>query len=163
MAMAFQGMLEWFGLTKKIHTVNADNATANDKQMTKLNALPNIFQEENCVQCFNHTIQLSTKSLLAPLNQAISQKATQDDEMLEEDDDQLLPEDSAEDDEDNEEEDIKERDDEDDSINKLEELSEDEQVQVLEDTADIHNTVTKVSDHKADVCCCWSIIDYWLT
>ena len=30
MALAFQRMLEQFGLTKKIHTVNADNATAND-------------------------------------------------------------------------------------------------------------------------------------
>src|SRR6266436_3485264 len=100
MAMAFQGMLEWLGLTEKIHAVNADNATANDKQTTKLNALPNSFKEANHVCCFNHTLQLSAKSLLAPLNPAISQKATQDDKMLEEDDDQPLPENDAADDED---------------------------------------------------------------
>jgi hypothetical protein len=146
-------MLEQFGLTEKIHAVNADNATANDKQTTKLDALPNSFQEENRVRCFNHTMQLSAKSLLAPLNPAISQKATQDDEMPEEDDDQPLPEDDAEDDEDDKEEDVEEEDDEDDGINELEELSEDEQVQVLEDTAEVRKTVTKVSYHKADVRC----------
>jgi hypothetical protein len=32
MANAFQAMLEQFGLTEKILTVNADNATSNDKQ-----------------------------------------------------------------------------------------------------------------------------------
>jgi len=153
MATAFQGMLEQFGLTEKIHAVNADNVTANDKQTTKLNALPNSFQEENRVRCFNHTMQLSAKSLLAPLNPAISQKATQDDEMPEEDDDQPLPEDNAEDNEDDKEEDVEEEEDEDDGINELEELSEDEQVQVLEDTAEVRKTVTKVNYHKADVRC----------
>jgi hypothetical protein len=154
MAIAFQRMLGWFSLTEKIHMVNADNVTANDKQTTKLNALPNSFEEANCVQCFNHMMQLSAKSLLAPLNPAISQKVTQDDEMPEEDDDQPLPEDDAEDDEDDEEEDIREEDDEDDGINELEELNEDKQVQVLEDTAEVRNTVTKVSYKKADVRCC---------
>jgi hypothetical protein len=152
MAIAFQRMLGQFDLTEKIHAVNADNATANDKQMTKLDALPNSFEEANRVRCFNHTMQLSAKSLLAPLNPAISQKATQDDEMPEEDDDQPLPENDAADDEDDEEEDVREEEeDEDDGINELEELSEDEQVQVLEDTAEVRNTVTKVSCHKADV------------
>src|SRR5882757_2133204 len=151
MAMAFQGMLERLGLTEKIHAVNADNATANDKQMTKLDALPNSFEEANRVRCFNHMLQLSAKSLLAPLNPAISQKATQDDEMLEEDGNQALPEeDDTEDDKDNEEEDVKENDNEDDGINKLEELDEDEQVQVLENTTEVRNTVTKVSHHEAE-------------
>ena len=154
MAIAFQRMLGRFGLTEKIHAVNADNAMANDKQTTKLDALPNSFEEANRVRCFNHTMQLSAKSLLAPLNPAISQKVTQDDEMPEEDDDQPLPEDDAEDDEDDEEEDVREEDDEDDGINELEELNEDEQAQVLEDTAKVRNTVTKVSYKKADVCCC---------
>ena len=97
MALAFQKMLARFGLTEKIHAVNADNAMANDKQTIKLNALPNSFEKENCVRCFNHTLQLSAKALLAPFNPAISQKATQDDEMPEEgDDDQLLLEDDTE-------------------------------------------------------------------
>jgi hypothetical protein len=115
MAIAFQGMLEQFGLTEKIHTVNADNAMANDKQMTKLAALPNSFEEENRVRCFNHTMQLSAKALLAPLNPAISQKATQDDEMLEEDN----------------------KDDKDDGIDKLGELSESKWPGILESTAAI--------------------------
>ena len=146
-------MLERFSLTEKIHAVNADNATANDKQTTKLNALPNSFEEENRVRCFNHMLQLSAKSLLAPLNPAISRKATEDDEMPEEDDEMPLPENDEEDDEDDEEEDVQEDDDEDDGINELEELSEEEQAQVLDNTAEVRNTVTKVSYHKAGVCC----------
>jgi len=151
MAMAFQEMLEWFGLTEKIHVLNADNATSNDKQTTKLDALPNSFEEENRVRCFNHTMQLSAKSLLAPLNPAISQKATQDDEMPEEDEDQPLPEDDAEDeDDDDDEENVEEDDDADDGINELEELSEDEQAQVLKNTAEVRETVTKVSHHETE-------------
>jgi hypothetical protein len=76
MALAFQRMLKWFSLTEKIHAVNADNAMANDKQMTKLDSLNNSFEAANCVCCFNHTLQLSTKALLAPFNPAISCKAT---------------------------------------------------------------------------------------
>ena len=150
MALAFQKMLTWFGLTKKIHAVNADNATANDKQTIKLDALPNSFEKENCVWCFNHTLQLSAKALLAPFNPAISQKATQDDEMPEEgDDNQLLPEDDTEeDDQDDFEEGAKKNDDEDDDINELDELSENEWVQVLENTVEVRETVTKVSYTK---------------
>jgi hypothetical protein len=152
MALAFQDMLERFGLTEKIHAVNADNATANDKQTTKLGALDNSFEEENRVRCFNHTLQLSAKSLLAPFNTAISQKAAQDDEMPEEDDiDNLMPED----DDDDSEEDVEDNDDEDDGINELEELNENERAQVLENTAEVRKTVTKVSDYEAkDVCIC---------
>ena len=154
MAMAFQEMLERFGLTEKIHALNADNATSNEKQTTKLNALPNSFKEENCVRCFNHTMQLSVKSLLAPLNPAISQKATQDDEMPEEDEDQPLLEDDAEDEDDNDDNDnnknVEEDDNADDGINELEEPSEDEQAQVLENTAEVCETVTKVSHHETE-------------
>jgi hypothetical protein len=149
MALAFQKMLEQFGLTEKIHAINADNATANDKQTIKLDALPNSFEKENRVRCFNHTLQLSAKALLAPFNPAISQKTTQGDEMPEEgDDDQLLPEDDTEDDEDDSEEDAEKNDDEDDDINELDELSEDERVQVLENTMEVRETITKVSYTK---------------
>ena len=75
MAKAFQCILEQYGLTQKIHAVNADNATTNDRQTTKLAALNNSFEEANCVWCFNHTLQLSTKALLVPFNTAISQGA----------------------------------------------------------------------------------------
>jgi hypothetical protein len=47
MAKAFQKMLQDFGLTEKIHTVNTDNATSNDTQTTKLDQLDNTFEEEN--------------------------------------------------------------------------------------------------------------------
>jgi hypothetical protein len=151
MALAFQAMLERFGLTDKIHAVNADNATANDKQTTKLDVLPNSFEKENRVRCFNHTLQLSAKSLLAPFNPAISQKATQDDEMPEEDDnDQLIPEDDDENDEDDPEVDDEENDDDDNGIDELEELSENERAQVLENTAEVRETVTKVSNYEAE-------------
>jgi len=47
MANAFQKMLEQFRLTEKILAVNADNATLNDTQTTKLDQLDNHFKEEN--------------------------------------------------------------------------------------------------------------------
>jgi hypothetical protein len=146
MALAFQDTLEQFSLTKKIHVINVDNVTPNDKQTTKFMALNNSFEEENCVRCFNHTLQLSAKFLLAPFNTAISQKATQDDEMLEEDDsDELMPEDDNDDN----------KDDEDDGINELEELNKNEQAQVLENTTEVRETVTKVSNYETkDVCVC---------
>ena len=72
MANAFQDMLNRFGLTEKILAVNADNATSNDTQTTKLDQLDNSFEEENRVRCFNHTLQLSAKSLLKPFNMALS-------------------------------------------------------------------------------------------
>ena len=46
MAKAFQDMLEQFGLTEKILGINADNASANDKQTMKLSSLNNSFKEE---------------------------------------------------------------------------------------------------------------------
>ena len=99
-------------------------------------------------------MQLSAKSLLAPLNPAISQKATQDDEMPEEDEDQPLPEDDAEDEDNNDDNDnnknVKEDDDADDGINALEEPSEDKQAQVLKNTAEVRETVTKVSHHETE-------------
>ena len=49
MALAFQRMLEQFGLTKKIHAVNVDNVMANDKQTTKLDPLNNSFEAANHV------------------------------------------------------------------------------------------------------------------
>lgn len=151
MALAFQDMLERFNLTEKILTFNADNATANDKQTAKLDALDNSFEETNRVRCFNHTLQLSAKALLTPFNTAISGKAAQDDEPPEEDDDdnlQFSQEDEGDDGEDGEEdvdeEDVEDKDDKDDDIDELEELSESERAWMLENTADVRATVTKV-------------------
>ena len=155
MAKAFQNMLEQYGLTQKILGVNADNTTANDMQMTKLAALDNSFEEANHVQCFNHTLQLSAKALLAPFNTAISQAAVQDDKMPEDDGDELILEDNIYDDDDDSEEDVNEED-EDDGIDELEDMSDVEWESVLDSTAEVHETVTKM--HLA-----FSFVIYWLT
>ena len=143
MANTFQAMLKHFGLTEKILAVNADNATANDKQTTKLATLDNSFEETNWVQCFNHTLQLSAKALLVPFNTAISGKATHDSKVLEEDNvDESLPE-VKQDDDDGDDGDGNSNDD-DGGIDEFQELSQGEQVQIIESTADVHVTVTEV-------------------
>jgi len=48
--------------------MNADNAVSNDTQSSELAQLKNSFKEEQCIQCFNHTMQLSVKALLWPFN-----------------------------------------------------------------------------------------------
>src|SRR5713101_4664775 len=89
MANAFQAMLARFGLTEKILAFNADNATSNDKQTTKLDQLDNSFHKENRVRCFNHTMQLSAKALLKPFNTALS-RTTADDSIDEDEDVPML-------------------------------------------------------------------------
>jgi hypothetical protein len=153
MAKAFQRMLERFGLTERILGVNADNASANDKQTTKLSSFDNSFKEEYRARCFNHTTQLSAKTLLKPFNTALSGGAADEVDMTDEDDD--LPileadedgEEERDEDEDEAEED-EDQDDEDDGIDELETLSEEERTQVLEDTAAVRATVTKVRTHE---------------
>jgi len=143
MANAFQKMLEQFGLTKKVHAVNADNTTSNDMQTTKLNQLDNTFDKDNWVWCFNHTLQLSAKALLKPFNIGPSGKTTDNDDEITQDDDGNLAtfEDDDEDDKGKEDEEEQEddKDNEDDNIDELEVLSEDEQQWVLEETAAVHD------------------------
>ena len=157
MAKAFQEMLMQFELTEKILAVNADNAAPNDKMTTKLSQMDNSFEEENRGRCFNHTIQLFAKALLKPFNTAL-RKVT-DNVETEDDDDQPLPvideedndnkgmEDEDRDDEDKDDED---KDDEDNGIDELEALSEEEREEVLEDTAVVRETVTKVRDNETE-------------
>ena len=148
MANAFQKMLEQFGLTEKIHAVNADNASPNDTLTTKLDQLDNTFEEENRARCFNHTLQLSAKALLKPFNIGLSGNVADDDDHSTQDDngDSAIVEDDEEDEGDEEERAEDDKDDEDDNINELEELSEDERSQVLEETTVVRETVTKVSN-----------------
>ena len=145
MANTFQKMLEQFRLTEKIHAVNADNASPNDTLTTKLDQLDNTFEEENRARCFNHTLQLSAKALLKPFNIGLSGNVADDDDHSTQDDngDSAIVEDDEEDEGDEEE---RAEDDEDDNINELEELSEDERSQVLEETTVVRETVTKVSN-----------------
>ena len=48
--------------------MNADNATSNDTQGEPLTDMPNLFSLKNHICCFNHTLQLSAKTLLHPFN-----------------------------------------------------------------------------------------------
>jgi hypothetical protein len=146
MAKAFQEMLKQSGLTNKILAINADNASSNDTQTTELDKMVNSFNKENRVRCFNHTLQLSAKSLLKPFNPALSGKAADDDNDLT--DHQGMPAIDEEDDW-GDEPDLEDLEDDidDENRNELQALSEDEQEQVLEETAVVRETVTKVYHH----------------
>jgi hypothetical protein len=149
MAIAFQKMLKEFGLSEKMLSFNANNASSNDTQTTKLDQLDNSFDKENYTRCFNHTLQLLAKTLLKPFNLALSGKATEDDNMaiteeIEDPEGLLMPEDEGEgQDEDEDEDKVMDHDDED-NVDELAELSEDEQTRLLEDTAAVRQAVTKV-------------------
>jgi hypothetical protein len=72
LAVAFQAMLEHFGLEHRILTFNADNASNNNTQAIELVNMENSFSEDNRICCFNHTLQLSARALLKPFNKSIS-------------------------------------------------------------------------------------------
>ena len=148
-------MLQEFGLTRKILSFNANNASAKDTQTMKLDELDNSFNKENRICCFNHTMQLSAKALLKPFTSGLSGKETNDNEMaiteIEDPDGLLMEEDN-----DNEDEvDVKngvtnhgEEDDFDDSIDELAELGEDKQTRLLEEIAAVCQAVSKVRIDK---------------
>jgi len=48
------------------------HAASNDTQASCFAKLPNTFEEINHVCCFNHTLQLSAKTLLKPFNVALA-------------------------------------------------------------------------------------------
>ena len=151
MANTFQKMLEQFGLTEKILSVNADNASPNNTLTTKLDQLDNTFEEENRARCFNHPLQLSAQTLLKPFNVGLSGTITDDDarSTQDDDDDPAMVEDDEEDEEEDEEgqdENEDDKDDMDNNINELDELGKEERTRVLEETAVVRETVTKVSN-----------------
>jgi len=155
MANAFQAMLNQFGLTEKILAVNADNATSNDTQTRKLHQLDNSFDDSNQVRCFNHTLQLSAKSLLTPFNTALSGKPADEDDVtaLYSDNDEMIPQDDddailGDDEEEEGEENDLEDDVEDDNVDELEALSEEERDRVVNETTIIRAAVTKVTTTK---------------
>src|ERR1700677_4879914 len=80
MANEFQHMLEEFGLEDKILSFNADNATSNDTQTTKLTSLLNSFEEDNRTRCFNHTVQLLARKLIKPFNAGMAAGQASDDD-----------------------------------------------------------------------------------
>jgi hypothetical protein len=125
MANTFQKMLQQFGWTEKIHSVNTNNASPNNMLTTKLDQLDNTFEEQNRARCFNHTLQLSTQALLKPFNVSLSGNVTDNDNQSTQDDDGdlVMVEDDKEDEEDEEGQakDEDNEDGEDNNINKLEE------------------------------------------
>jgi len=128
----------------QILAVNVDNVSLNDTQGQALVGMENSFELENYVRCFNHTLQLSTKTLLRLFNVGLG-KTTEDDDNNDMDD---LPDETVDGkDEDNEDDGllvIPEVDNIDNGINELEELEEDEHEDILMDTAAVCETVTKV-------------------
>ena len=149
MAKAFQAMLERYDVSEKVLGINADNALANDTQMSELDVLDNSFKEAYRARCFNHTLQLSVKTLLKPFNTALSGKGADDDNIsddeggdrlvLEVDQGCEVTEKRCE---------VTEEDgnigDEDDGIDELERLDEGERRTILEKTAAVRATVSKV-------------------
>src|SRR5882724_2374149 len=133
----------------QILAVNADNATSNDTQGKTLAGMPNSFELENHVHCYNHPLQLSEKTLLCPFNAGLG-KTTEDHDnnnvegLSDEDIDQ-----DAEDNEDNEDNEDSiaispEVDGIDDGIDELKALEMDEHEEIMTDTSAVHETVTKV-------------------
>src|ERR1700733_15276170 len=90
--------------------MNADNATSNDTQGETLTDMPNSFSLENRIRCFNHTLQLSAKTLLRPFdaglgkttddgdNNDIDEKDADDNGLDKDDDDDRNEEDDDDDD-----------------------------------------------------------------
>ena len=86
-------------------------------------------------------------TLLKPFNTALFRKAADEVEVSEEDaEEELILEIKEE--EDDEGEDDDDQDDKDDGIDELQELTESEREQVLENTAVVRQTVTKVTSHQ---------------
>jgi len=127
----------------QILAFNGDNATSNDKQAACLHGLPNLFDEVNRVRCFNHTMQLSARSLLKPFSTMIDDVVADDDD----DDDGVLPEfEDVGDDEEGVDEDLDE-DDGNEEGDTLETLSAEERADLLENTAVVRVTLDKVRYH----------------
>jgi hypothetical protein len=145
-------MLKRFEISDKVLAVAADNATPNDKQIEILASLPNSFEEVNHVRCFNHSLQLSAKTLIAPFNVGICSKKGSHDEDTDDPMPELCPidEDDDEDDEmdgdgeDAQGEDGDDADDADDNLDELAMMDETEREQVMADTAAVRQAVSKV-------------------
>ena len=84
--------------------MNANNATSNDTQGEALAEMPNSFELENRVRCFNHTLQLSAKTLHRHFNAGLG-KTSEDGDNPNVDDLLNSGMDDEEEDEDDEDED----------------------------------------------------------
>ena len=110
--------------------------------------MPNSFSLENCVHCFNHTLQLSMKTLLHPFNIGLG-KMTDDgdnndvDNLLDANDNGLDEDDNNDDDDNDSLLDIMDVDYIDDSVDELDALDVDKWEDIIADTATIHEMVSK--------------------
>ena len=127
-----------------------DNPLSNDTQVAALAGMPNSFELDNHVCCFNHTLQLSAKALLRPFNAGLGD-GTEDstdnkvDDLLnmeDDDDDDDDDDDSNGNDNDNLPDVLK--DNIDDGIDELDNLDLDAHEELLADTAALRQTVSKV-------------------
>jgi hypothetical protein len=154
-------------MVTQILALNADNATSNDTQTSALAQMENTFEEANRVRCFNHTLQLSAKTLLKPFNMGMS--STNANTVMEEEEsnnfgDEMLTlfDNQATDDNegsggengDGSVEDLGS--DEDpadiDEVDELNQLDEQQREELLRDTAVVRHTVTKVSFDQFSFC-----------
>ena len=122
----------------------ADNASANDTQREALAQMDNSFEEENHVRCFNHTLQLTAKTLIRPFNLALG-KIAEDGGPGDQDD---LLDMEEEDDEEGEEEDdlpdVPDIDDIDDNFDELDDMDADLREELIADTAIVRAMVSKL-------------------
>jgi hypothetical protein len=164
LAKAFDMMLRRHGLEDKVLTtarisgpqlttyviqilaINADNASSNDTMTTVLDGMPNAFDEVNRVWCFNHTLQLSAKTLIWPFNAGFSSGNANDVDDVDSDDGDGFCKGEGSDDG---EEDAVDKEDgpndyaeDDDDV--LADLDPDKRAELMEDTAAIRAIVSKV-------------------
>lgn len=131
----------------QILAFTGDNATSNDKQTDKLDALPNSFESVNRVRCFNHTMQLSAKALLKPFSSVASadkdDPSNDNDSDVDEDDGMPMLQAIDEEDEDSYDSEDDE-DDEDEEEDPLDALDEEERKHLMQNTTAVRNTLNKV-------------------
>jgi len=156
LAKVFQAMLRRNGLNDRILACNNNNAASNNTQAIVLAKLPNMFEEINHVCCFNHTLQLSAKTLLKPFNVALADgrnnHAEDDVPDLEEVDNEESAEDGSKDNDDGDDDCDDDSDPDsaldfggaDDGVNELDMLPSDEREDTFEQMSDVRDTVTKV-------------------
>lgn len=154
LATATQNMLTRFGIQDKILALNADNASANDRQTAELDRLQNAFNEINQLRCFNHSMQLSAVELVKPFNAGMGKaalkgpaEADENDEAAaniesEDDDDET---DGDENENDNDGDDGDSIDDPEDDTDELASMDDEEREELLEQTASVREAVSKVS------------------
>jgi hypothetical protein len=126
---------------------NGDNATSNDTQTAELEKKKNSFNLSNHIRCFNHTIQLSAKALLKPFSKCVSASTTDDDDdmpALDDIEDEEEDRDGNDDDGGDEDDTLAGEDDEEDGIDEFEALGGEEQAKLLEETAAVKETISKV-------------------